>query len=396
MRNFLIRTSSALFAGLLLATTLPVSDAGAVPSFARKNDMVCSTCHSAWPLLNSTGRQFKENGYKFSAGEEPESVISDFMAWDENFPVSAIIKARPFDKKEGKDHKIRALHEFEIIIAGTVYKNVSAFFELEAEDEDDFHPKMIGRVTWHANQAANLQLSYGSLLASDPFDTLSGKRRLTRGRNSVIDQKFGGADNNGKLRDARQTIALYGRPMDKVFYMIGYSGSPKDAEGVDAANIHGRLAVDVVDQLTVGVFGVSGKCKDSAANCAIDRDFQRLGFDVQGEYENFIFHGAYMTTKDDANALDLSGNQPEAKNSAWYAEGVYAMQKDGRPWLVPSIRLDQYEKSDGTQKYTDVTANLSYYLAQNVRIYSEWYKQVNVPTGMTKGGRFTIQAEVGF
>lgn len=392
MRSFLIRLSSALFAGLLLSTMFPITDAGAVPSFARKNDMTCSTCHSAWPLLNATGRQFKENGFKFAPGEEPENIISDFLAMDDNFPISAIIKARPFDKKEGGDHKIRALHEFEIVIAGTVYKNVSAFFELEAEDEDDFHPKLLGRVTWHVNKAANLQLSYGSVFVSDPFDTLSGKRRLTRGRNSVIDQKFGGADNNGRLRDSRQTIALYGRPMDKVFYMIGYSGNPGDAEGVNAGNIHARVAVDAVEQLTIGAFGVFGKCEAGAANCAIDRDFQRLGFDVQGEYNNFVFHGAYMTTKDDANVLGL----PEAKNSAWYVEAVYAMQKDGRPTLVPSIRLDQYEKSAGTQDFTDVTVNLSYYMAQNVRIYGEWYKQVNVPDGFTKGGRFTIQAEVGF
>jgi hypothetical protein len=396
MKKYLIRASSALFAGLLLATFYPVTEAGAVPAFARKNDMACSACHTAWPLLNSMGRQYKENGYKFSPGEEPESLISDFLAMDDDFPISAVVKARPFDKKEGSDHKIRAIHEVEIMIAGTIYKNVSGFIELEAEDEDDFVPKLLGRITWHANKAANVQLSYGSVFVSDPLDTLSGKRRMTRGRNSVIDQKFGGADNNGKLRDARQTIALYGRPMDRVFYIVGYSGNPKDAEGVNAANIHARLAVDVIDQLTVGAFGLFGKCKAGAVNCDIDRSFQRLGFDMQAEYESLILHGAYMTTKDDANALDLLGNQPEAKNSAWYVEAVYAMQKDGRPWIVPSVRLDQYEKSGGAQDFTDVTVNLSYYMAQNVRVYGEYYKQLDVPTGMTKGGRFTIQIEAGF
>ena len=60
------------------------------------------------------------------------------------------------------------------------------------------------------------------------------------------------------------------------------------------------------------------------------------------------------------------------------------------------VRLDQYEKSDGTQDFTEVTMNLSYYMAQNVRVYGEWFKQVDVPAGMTKGGRFTIQIEAGF
>jgi hypothetical protein len=35
-------------------------------------------------------------------------------------------------------------------------------------------------------------------------------------------------------------------------------------------------------------------------------------------------------------------------------------------------------------------------MAQNVRVYGEYYKQLDVPTGMTKGGRFTIQIEAGF
>lgn len=396
MRKHLIRATSALFAGLLLSALLPVAEADAIPAFARRNDLACSTCHAAWPLLNETGRKFKENGFKFARGEEAGNVISDFLNLDANFPISAIIVARPFDKKEGSDHKIRAIHEFEIMIAGTIYKNVSGFVEIEGEDEEDFEPAITGWVTWHPSEAVNVQLAYGAAFGADSYDTLANVRRLTRGRNAVIDQRFGGADNNGKLRDNRQVISIYGRPMPKLFYLVGYSGNPKDAEGVNAATFNARVAYDVLPELTVGAFGMVGTCKATAANCDLDRDFSRLGFDVQGQYGNATFHGAYLTTKDDANALDINGLLPETKNSAWYAEAIYAFQKDGRPWIVPSIRLDQYEKSDGTQDFTEVTMNLSYYMAQNVKVYGEWFKQVDVPAGMTKGGRFTIQIVAGF
>lgn len=396
MRKYLIRAASVLFTGLMLATFLPAGPANAIPAFARQNDLACSTCHSAWPLLNETGRKFKENGFKFARGEEAGNVISDFLNLDANFPIAAVIKARPFDKKEGGDYKLRAIHEFEIMIAGTIYKNISGFIELEGEDEENFEPSIRGWVTWNANPAFNLQLSYHQAFMADPYDTLSGIRRTTRGRNAVIDQKFGGADNNGKLRDPRQVIEVYGRPIPDLFYLVGYSGSPKDAEGVNAGNLHGKLAYDVLPELTIGAFGMMGKCDAAADNCDIDRDFQRLGFDVQGQYGNAVFHGAYMTTKDDANALDINGFLPEARNSAWYFDALYAFQKDGRPWIVPFVRIDQYEKADGAQDFTEVTMNLSYYMAQNIRIYGEWFKQVNVPDGFTKGGRFTIQIEAGF
>ncbi len=36
----------------------------AIPAFARKYNMACSACHTAWPELNSFGQTFKDNGYQ--------------------------------------------------------------------------------------------------------------------------------------------------------------------------------------------------------------------------------------------------------------------------------------------------------------------------------------------
>jgi hypothetical protein len=50
-------------------------------------------------------------------------------------PISAILVARPYDKKESGDKKVRALHEVELIFAANITNNWSIFFELEAADE---------------------------------------------------------------------------------------------------------------------------------------------------------------------------------------------------------------------------------------------------------------------
>lgn len=39
--------------------------AAAVPSFARKYETSCSTCHTVYPMLNSFGEAFRRNGYRF-------------------------------------------------------------------------------------------------------------------------------------------------------------------------------------------------------------------------------------------------------------------------------------------------------------------------------------------
>src|SRR5450631_2797669 len=40
-------------------------DASAIPSFARKYQASCQTCHTVYPVLNSFGEAFRRNGYRF-------------------------------------------------------------------------------------------------------------------------------------------------------------------------------------------------------------------------------------------------------------------------------------------------------------------------------------------
>lgn len=50
-----------------LAMTFPVSEAYAVPSFARQTGMPCTSCHTAFPQLTPFGRAFKLYGYTMSS-----------------------------------------------------------------------------------------------------------------------------------------------------------------------------------------------------------------------------------------------------------------------------------------------------------------------------------------
>lgn len=376
----------AYIVGMAFVTLFP-QKAEAVPSFSRKYETSCSTCHTAWPLLNSTGRQFKEVGYKFPGNLQDMNIISDFLHLDKNLPMSAIIIARPYDKKKSGDRKIRALHEIEVIVAGSLYKDFSGFFELEAEDEHDFKFELpVATVGYHPTKAINVQFSFSPVLWADPYDTLSSPRRLTRGRNSVIDQRFGGADNNGKLRDSRQTVALYGRPVDMLYYSIGYSGAAKDTEGVNAKNLHARLALDIIPEATVGLFWMDG----SYENAGTDLDFSRIALDAQVEFSNIRLMGAYLKAKDD---IDPSG---DAENNALYLEAMYIIEKGDRPLVVPLIRYDSYEKNNGNDQYDELTFNVSYYFIENIKGMVEYWTQTSVPSGKTKDNRLTVQFYVAF
>lgn len=59
----------------LITTFTGVREARAVPSFARKYQTSCLTCHTVYPVLNPFGEAFRRNGYRFPS--QGGSVDSD-------------------------------------------------------------------------------------------------------------------------------------------------------------------------------------------------------------------------------------------------------------------------------------------------------------------------------
>lgn len=83
------------------------SPAWAVPSFARRYGVSCSTCHDAWPHLNGTGWAFKMSGYRRLNGRDVEPTQKDIeMALGAleipSIPPLAVIGSVGFDHRQDK------------------------------------------------------------------------------------------------------------------------------------------------------------------------------------------------------------------------------------------------------------------------------------------------------
>jgi len=93
--------TSCLLFGLLLAVFLfadsrtasalpaPTIKVNALPAFARKYGMPCSSCHEAWPKLSAFGQSFKDNGYQM--GNDRDAPIFQAPAyWPVTFRITPI------------------------------------------------------------------------------------------------------------------------------------------------------------------------------------------------------------------------------------------------------------------------------------------------------------------
>lgn len=380
--------STFLFGVLFLISFYP-TDTEAVPAFVSKTGKSCTYCHNAWPQLNEKGRAFKELGFRIST--EDDQTLAELLT-EGRFPIGAMLKARPYDKRDSGDRKLRALHEFELFFAGRVGEKWSAYVEIEAEDETGFEPEVSPVVlSYHHNPAVNIQFVWGPYLFADPYGFLGDNYRLTRGRPAVVEQIFGGAD--GSLSSTRQSMNIYGRPVKPLFYTLGVGGESQDAvttkadEGTEAENIFGRLAFDVTNDIMIGAFGVKGK------NNTEDRAFSRYGMDFQADLGNTRLQAAVVRAAD-----DNAGVPGEAENTAHSIQltHIFTRGESRMPTWVPLARYDSYEKADGSQEYNELTLHMSYFFDQNVKGFVEYWEQLDVPTGLNKDNRLTLQLAVGF
>ncbi len=124
--------------------TLAAHREAAIPAFARKYNMACSACHTAWPELNAFGQTFKDNGYQL--GNDRDSPI-----WVNPSYIPFAIRTTPGWRMERTTHqpvddglggtveKTITQSGFDIsgadlLMLGTLYKDITFGFVPTVED----------------------------------------------------------------------------------------------------------------------------------------------------------------------------------------------------------------------------------------------------------------------
>ncbi|MGB6679917.1 MAG: hypothetical protein WBF08_01160 [Candidatus Bathyarchaeia archaeon] len=375
----------------VLAVILFTQPVQAIPAFAKKHSLSCTDCHTAFPKLNAFGRDYKANGYRLEDEDmQDEQKIAEDLVLEKNFPLSVLVKGYAYDKQKDKDAKTRGFHELEMMIGGNVYKNISVWAEIEAEDENDFSPAIeMGIIGFHLSPYANISIGHGPYFWNDPYDTLvDWGRRMTRAHKAPLDvtSSYG---SGVRLRSANQFISLYGKASN-IYYSLGYHRDVSDPEGGGGEDISARAAFefspkfgDTEADISFGGFGVFGK-QGGKGDEGID--FSRYGFDLQAEMGALNLFFVYLLAQDD---LSPQGSIEE-KNNSLYGELFWVFYDEAKsPSFVPLVRLENYEKDDGSINYTDLTLNLSYYFSQNVKLSVEYWANLSVPDGADKGNRIT-------
>jgi hypothetical protein len=255
-------TSGSVFALLFLALflndspsasalPLPTPHVRAIPAFARKYGMPCSSCHEAWPKLSAFGQSFKDNGYQL--GNDRDAPIFQQPAY---WPIALRITPNwhrgsnnltvvddPNNPGETIEQKVTS-HGFDLtgmdmLTAGTLAKNISFLLVPSMDETGAFHLESANVRFSNLLNSSWLNIKVGKF---ELDNLISEKRILTLSSNGGFYQEYHfvpvGDINTFGLGDNQLGAELMGHSKnDRTRYSISLLSS--NDGNVDVPNGHG-------------------------------------------------------------------------------------------------------------------------------------------------------------
>jgi hypothetical protein len=279
--------------------------------------------------------------------------------------------------------------DFDILAMGNFYKYGSFHFALGAGAEDGFTPSADGRVGVHPAKFLNVVAGWGPALAADPYNTFrTDDIGLTQTLKSSLDE---GHDSGVNFTSNTEYLELYGRA-GILFYEGGLIGSPNVLSGDLPQMGVARIAVDPIENLSVGAFGLGGHRAggDSGGGPAKASTAYRAGVDANGTVGDLTGVAAFVAAGDQLDGQSMNTNY------GGFLEGIYAIRIDGRPILLPVARIDWVQENGGLNQL-QTTFDLSSYVFENVRVGGEASYTAPMTSSFTRGSAAgTLFADVVF
>jgi hypothetical protein len=343
--------------------------ASAIPVFSREHGLKCSDCHTAFPLLNEFGMEFKQRGFRLP-GENgkypwelkslPVSVIGTMQylnAHDDN-PVT---KARLSTTSKAE------IGEVELMAAGTAAPKIGflAEFAQDVAEGGAFGNEQIWMQFSDLLPASVLNLRAGRMLNEHYY--LSQKRRLTFQQYlAPVTFNVTGAELNGFWSGVRYAAGVVNDEreegvntptvnLDKKFqgfYSWGTYTLWDHIIGLRYINTKANS-----DQPSPIIDGRTRQQLDATLNLRFGRGQVLLGY-----YYNWDIAGVYKQDRRNYLVEGILEVIPEKL----FLDARYEMQDTGMVSGSPNNPV----KANGTL----VTAHGSYYVTENVRVVAEFTK----------------------
>ena len=191
------KLSFAFLVSVALAPPLLMSkEASALPVFARKYHTACSTCHLAFPVRNSFGEAFRNNGYRFPGGNDEEMVKEEPInlgaeankkafpnaIWPSdipNMPSLGFLAKTGLSSVKNPEHRkynnLQVGQEVDVFYAGTITNQISYIGDFAIQPDSGNGSFSWGRLVLQWMFGNGINLNIGDVGFPERFTLISTK-----------------------------------------------------------------------------------------------------------------------------------------------------------------------------------------------------------------------------
>ncbi len=280
MKKILFSASAFVFVAVSSVALVP-TNAEALPVFARKYGMACSSCHTVFPKLTKMGVAFRERGFRFSAGRDDIDSQDDRGANFDANESSVFASSFPFTVRtqillsgagattDAAGTPVMPGHRPGMINGATPgnYKIGAGEFGLISSGSYD-------NFSWwmDASLAGGIAMLEGVYYADDLLKirfgrvqnnvgygmTMMSKRPLAYGWNDAAQMA------GGTMLMMADGVSIHGTTNGDsgvgTYYDLTLGTNGKDVKsGLGSTSIYGRVAQEIMDSHIIGVYGYSAK-----------------------------------------------------------------------------------------------------------------------------------------
>jgi len=375
-RSFVL---SLLAVAVLLAVTFS-DDAGAIPAFARKYQISCSTCHAPIPRLKPFGEEFAARGFRMEdATKEPSRATWDvgdpLLKLVRDFPLAVRMDAWASYKDDGSSQTdFEWPWSLKLLSGGPITEKISYYFYAIFEQGESVK---LEDTFFQFNELFGLPVDMiiGQFQISDPL--YKRELRLERNDYTIFKTRVGLLPTN--LTYDRGMVLTWHAPakVEVIGQLVNGNGiDPAENENFDNNNFK-NMALRLSRQfgpVRVGAFGYWGK---EELTDGPSTKITYLGPDVAVALaEKWQLNAIYLERSDEDPFL-VGRTGPDLQTEGGFAELVFLPAgQDGR-WAIAGL----YNKVDSDvveSRAENVSLTLTYLLARNMRANAEVYHDLEL------------------
>ena len=356
-----------LVGGILLPAVVE-----AIPAFARKYRMSCTTCHAPVPRLKAYGDEFAGNGFVLADQEASRYYVeTGDKDLDLIRELPLAIRFEGFLKHETaskKEFDFTSPYNLKLLSGGALTKNVAYYFYFFFSERGEVAGVEDAFLMFNNVGNSELDIYAGQFQVSDPL--FKRELRLFYQDYQIYRLKVG--DSRIDLAYDRGLMLTYGLESgtDIVVEILNGNGigAADDFRTYDEdkyKNLFGRISQDVGSFARLGGCGYYGKeASENRTN-----ELWMLGVDGTVGNDRVELNAQYLERRDDNPWFEAS--KPEEVRSRGVMAELIVMPEGERSSLYFGGLFNWINSSSNEHDYQRVTGHIGYLLRTNIRLIAE-------------------------